>query len=323
MERQLATYETILDLQPIEGADQIEVATVRGWQVVVRKGEFKVGDPVVYFEIDSALPLDDARFAFLEPRGVKILEGKNFHVLKTIRLRGQFSQGLVLPADQFSDGLPEIEKYEKPIPLDGENLKGHYPTEWAIKTDAERIQNLGGWIDKINQIDWVATEKIDGTSTTYINDGGELRIASRNYELDVNPELMRFKVAQELDLLNILPEGYALQGELFGPNIQNNPLQRKKVEFRAFNLFRKGGELIPYDQWPGALTAIRVPTLDMALPDTVESIVEQADGLMSSISPNRRAEGIVWHCGQTMYTFLGTRDCFKAISNTYLAKLKD
>lgn len=321
MERQLVAYERILDLQPIPDADRIEVATVRGWKVVVRKGEFQVGDKVVYFEIDSALPLDDLRFAFLEPQGVKVLDGKNYHVLRTARLRGQFSQGLVLPADQFSDGLPEIEKYEKPLPIGEEAITGHYPHDWAIKTDAIRIQDLYKFMDQINELNWTATEKIDGTSTTFINDGLVLRIATRNYELEVTPSLLRYKVATEMGIMDLLPEGYAIQGELFGPSIQGNPLNMKKVSFRAFNLF-KHGELVPYDEWPEDLVEIRVPTLDLTLPDTLESIVEQADGLKSAISPDRRAEGIVWHCG-TPQEFLGARDGFKAINNTYLAKLKD
>lgn len=321
MERQLLTYETIIDLQPIEGADQIELASVRGWNAVVRKGEFKVGDSVVYAEIDSALPLDDPRFTFLEPRGVKVIDGKNYHVLRTIRLRGQISQGLILPADQFSDGLPKIQKYEAPVPQSNEPLIGQYPHEWAIKTDAERVQNLAKFMPIINTLSWTATEKIDGTSTTYINDGRRFRIASRNWELDTTPGLLRNKVAEELGIWTKLSEGYAIQGELFGPNIQNNPLKKDKVEFRAFNLF-KYGELIPYDQWPDALVALRVPSLDLTLPDTVDSIVAQADRLTSTITPGRQAEGIVWHCGAPL-DFLGGRDGFKAINNTYLAKLRD
>lgn len=321
MERQLVAYEKILDLQPIPDADRIEVATVRGWQVVVRKGEFEVGDKVVYFEIDSALPLDDERFAFLEPQGVKVLDGKNYHVLRTARLRGQFSQGLVLPAEQFSDGLPEIEKYEKPLPIGEETIVSHYPVDWAPKTDAIRIQDFYDKMDKINALDWIATEKIDGTSTTFINDGLVLRIATRNFELEVTPTLLRYKVATEMGIMDLLPEGYALQGELFGPGIQGNPLNMKKVSFKAFNLYKKG-ELIPYDEWPEDLVEIRVPVLDMTLPDTVLSILEQVDGMKSVISPDRRAEGIVWHCGAPQQ-FLGMRDGFKAISNTYLTKLKD
>lgn len=322
MERQLASRTVISNIQPIDGADSIETATAKGWNIVVRKGEFSIGDSVIYFEIDSALPLFDSRFAFLEPRGVTVIDGINFHVLKTIRLRGQISQGLLLPSNQFGDDeLPKIVKYEKPVPMDGENLIGQYPHAWAIKTDAERIQNLGNFMGKINSLEWTATEKIDGTSTTYINDGGVLRIASRNYELDANPSLLRSKVAAELGLLDILPEGHAIQGELFGPNIQGNPLQVNSVQFRAFNFFKQG-QIISYDEWPVALAAIRVPILDLELPTTVEAIVAQADNLKSAISPSRRAEGIVWHCGEPQQ-FLGTRDGFKAISNTYLAKLKD
>src|SRR5262245_53917451 len=97
-ERKLVTLEKIAALEPIPGADAIDAATVRGWTVVVKKREFQLGEDVVYFEIDSFLPLDDERFAFLEPRGSKTVEGVRGHVLKTVRLRGVYSQGLVLPA---------------------------------------------------------------------------------------------------------------------------------------------------------------------------------------------------------------------------------
>lgn len=324
MERELVTLDTIASLEPIDGADKIELATVRGWKTVVRKGEFQVGDSVIYFEIDSALPLDDSRFSFLGARGTKIIDGRNYHVLKTVRLRGQISQGLVLPAEQFEqDGRPEIFKWEKPVPMAAGNLKGNFPLEWAPKTDAERIQNLGRVIDQINELDWVATEKIDGTSTTYINDGGTLRIASRNYELDVTPDLMQWKLTKRtpFNVMHLLPEGFAVQGEIYGAGIQGNPLGIKGTTFSAFNLYNQGA-LVPYAEWPEDLVPFRVPVLDWTLPDTVEGIVAQADGMMSTINSKRRAEGVVWHCGSPQ-DFLGGRDGFKAISNTYLAKEKE
>lgn len=86
-ERKLATIEVIKDLRPIEGADAIEVATVRGWQVVVKKGEFSIGDLCVYCEIDSVLP-PRPEFAFLE---------KVKYRIRTIRLRGCISQGIIFP----------------------------------------------------------------------------------------------------------------------------------------------------------------------------------------------------------------------------------
>ena len=70
-ERALATIEKILSLEPIEGADKIELAKVRGWNVVVQKGLYEVGDLVIYFEIDTMLPQDDERFESFMSRGVR------------------------------------------------------------------------------------------------------------------------------------------------------------------------------------------------------------------------------------------------------------
>lgn len=96
-ERKLITLRDITDIQPIEGADKIEVATIGGWKVVVKKDEYYVGQKVFYAEIDSMLPLDRGYFAFLRERGVKVQDGKEYHRLKTVKLRGQISQGIIFP----------------------------------------------------------------------------------------------------------------------------------------------------------------------------------------------------------------------------------
>ena len=71
MERKLATIRKINDLSPIEGADKIEVATVDGWKVVVAKDVgHKIGDWVVYCEIDSFLPIKE-EFEFLRKSSYK------------------------------------------------------------------------------------------------------------------------------------------------------------------------------------------------------------------------------------------------------------
>jgi RNA ligase (TIGR02306 family) len=322
--RQLVTLETISEINPIPDADAIEVAKVREWNVVTKKGEFQPGDEVLYFEIDSFLPISDPRFSFLEPRGVRVLDGVTGHPLKTARFRGQWSQGLLKPVSEFPEGIPEIVKWEKPIPAEIEGqVEGHFLYDFAPKTDAERIQNLGKVFKEIQEHDWIATEKIDGTSTTFVNDNGTLRACSRNYE--ISRPSARFDLADELNLLEILPVNHALQGEYFGENIQNNPLKIKGTSFRAFNLYKKtenGPVAIPFDQWPDALVPLQVPVLPLSLPETISDIVEQADGLMSQINPQRRAEGIVWQ-GPKGFPFLGNRPGFKAISNTYLLKQKD
>jgi RNA ligase (TIGR02306 family) len=97
--RKLASFRTVDDIQPIDGADAIELAVVGGWKVVTRKGEFKPGDPCVYFEIDSFLPDGVSAWQFLVDKQSRIQNGVTGHRLRTIKLRGQFSQGLILPLD--------------------------------------------------------------------------------------------------------------------------------------------------------------------------------------------------------------------------------
>ena len=97
MARKLAHIEQVHNIRPIAGADRIEQINVLGWNVIVKKGEFKEGDLCIYIEIDSKVPSTDARFEFLGGRDYKI---------KTMKMRGTISQGIVFPVSQF----PEIKK---------------------------------------------------------------------------------------------------------------------------------------------------------------------------------------------------------------------
>lgn len=113
--RKLVTVRRIDALDPIPDADAIEVATVEGWKLVVKKGEFKVGDPCVYFEIDSFLPDGVPAWQFLVDKSSRVMNGVKGHKLRTIKLRGQTSQGLALPInkieliDMILNGQPEYE----------------------------------------------------------------------------------------------------------------------------------------------------------------------------------------------------------------------
>lgn len=85
--RKLASIQKILSIEPIQNADSIEKITVLGWQLVAKKGEFKTGDLCVYCEIDSILP-ERPEFEFMRDRKFRV---------KTIKLRGQISQGICFP----------------------------------------------------------------------------------------------------------------------------------------------------------------------------------------------------------------------------------
>jgi RNA ligase (TIGR02306 family) len=206
--RKLVSIVKIDDIQPIENADKIEVASIGGWKVVISKNEFKIGDEVFYFEIDSMLPLEDKRFSFLEIHGKKMQNGILYHRLKTIKLRGQISQGLILPLSIWNSNDGDLEKikedsnsfakyfnvvkYEEPVRLVGKQKLTNWPDELE-HTDEERIQNLvkdWKYEDILSFGNWVATEKIDGCSITIFckydkenNEVGSVRVCSRNFEL--------------------------------------------------------------------------------------------------------------------------------------------
>src|SRR5690554_606420 len=144
MTRKLVSIRKIDYISPIEGADFIEMASVDGWTLVVKKGEFSVGDPCIYFEIDSFLPASDPRFAFLAKSGVKTDESGMERIrLKTMKLRGTISQGLALPLHQFEEvtgheeedlsDLLNVIKYERPEPKVA-NAAGNFPS-YLRKTD--------------------------------------------------------------------------------------------------------------------------------------------------------------------------------------------
>ena len=184
--RKLVTVRTVGQITPIENADAIECISVDGWQVVAKKGEFKEGDKCVYFEIDSFLPTDDVRFSFLAKNGTKTdSDGVERVRLRTIRLRGQISQGLALPLhlfpeivgllhtnqEDFSETVNVI-KYEQPEKALGRAAAGTFPW-WIRKTDEERIQNCYGRFAGVHKDTmFVPTLKLDGTSTTiaYVRD---------------------------------------------------------------------------------------------------------------------------------------------------------
>jgi RNA ligase (TIGR02306 family) len=254
MERKLATVRIITDIKPIEGADMIELATVGGWNVVVAKNVgHKVGDMVVYCEIDSFLPIRE-EFEFLRKTSYKKMGDQEGFRLKTIRLRGQVSQGLILPIhvlpllEMVHEGQDVTEmlgivKYEPPIPAElAGKVKGQFPS-FLRKTDEERVQNLVKEYEEYryqSKHQFYITEKLDGSSATFYLNNGEFGVCSRNLELLETEGNTFWKVARETDLENKLRQygkNLSLQGELIGEGIQGNPYKIKGHTVQYFNVF--------------------------------------------------------------------------------------
>ena len=325
--RNLVSVREITNILPIPDADRIEVAVVDGWEVVVGRGEFAVGDRVVFFEIDSALPLSDYRFSFLTERGKKTLgDGNDYHVLKTIRLRGHYSQGLIMPESILGTGTVDdlgVIKYERPEPTIV-NAKGNFPTHILNKTDATRVQNLTSKFNRIaaHEAGWYPTLKYDGSSMTAIINNGEVRICSRNLEIKVTDDLPQYVALKAAGLDTM--DGYILQGEYFGEGLQKNPHHKIGQDIRVFNVFSWDGTgratLLHRKEWPEAALHKAVEILDISFPTSVEAALIQAEGLKIP-GTNFSAEGIVWHTNDaSTLQFLDDRDCFKVINNRYLLK---
>lgn len=275
MTRQLVTVRRVKELLPIDGADRIELAKIDGWQCVVKKGDFKVGDEAIYFEIDSMLPTSDSRFAFLA-------KGKDvsYARVKTIRLKKALSQGLLMPVNSFPEVVRQIDEslsdlfgvklYEPPLPTSGKQ-KGTFPTHLIPKTDQERIQNIPDvLVKKSSFLDYEITEKLDGTSctiwsftpTTCQNQYTSLEeaknatigVASRNWEMQKDDDNVYSKILKENDLVNKLWDlgrNIAIQGEIIGPGIQGNKYGLVNQEFYVFDIYDIDAKryLMFYERW--------------------------------------------------------------------------
>jgi len=308
--RKLATIQKIQNLEPIPNADRIERATVLGWHVVVKKGDFQVGDYCVYCEIDSVLP-EKPEFEFLRPRKFRI---------KTVRLRGQISQGIAFPIsilDGYKDverkegldvaELIGVEKYEPPLPITmGGNVKGSFPG-FIPKTDEMRIQSVPDVLTRSENCGkrCYITEKVDGTSVTYYLRDGEFGVCSRNLELRESKFNIHWIVARQYGLearlrdLNQTIQNVALQAEIIGPKIQKNRYALARPRLMVFNVFDINRyEYLNYEDFVSFTEALDLETVPILRDDyilgqdDVDGLVHKSEG-QSVVNPEIHREGIV------------------------------
>lgn len=330
--RKLATVRQIDAINPIPDADAIEVATIGGWKVVVKKGEFTAGDLAVYFEIDSWIPHSLA--PFLSKNEPKEYNGVPGERLRTVRLRKQLSQGLLLPlsialgrlianeGEDVSDEL-NIQKWEAPInPQLAGQVKGNFPS-LVPKTDQERIQNLSRVLVQLQAQEYEVTEKLEGSSMTCYLLEDVFGVCSRNLDLkpDENNTFWKTALEQcvETRMRNCQLNGYALQGELVGPGVQGNIYKLQKHMFYIFDVYcvQEGRYLLPHErvELVNRLGLLHVPVLHSGacLAASMDEILASAEGA-SQLRKQQEREGVVYKaCNDATSSF-------KAISNKYLLK---
>ncbi|HEY1186155.1 MAG TPA: RNA ligase (ATP) [Gemmata sp.] len=347
--RTLASIQTVNTAEPIPNADAIERIRVLGWWVVVKKGEFRPGDRVVYCEIDSLLP-EAPDFEFLRASSFKpavldgagaVLQAAGFRI-KTIKLRGQVSQGICFPLSvlppgvELADGTDVTEvlgvrKWEPPQTGASGRSKGTFPG-FLPKTDETRVQVLEKTLARYQGLEFFVTEKLDGTSFTAFVREGEFGVCSRNLLLDTTDELSTLvRVAKQLGLEERLrafgsARGFdvAIQGELIGPGVQQNKYGLKQLALRVFNVFDVSA--YRFLDHADALAAVSemglegVPQLGtIALNHDVDALVALSEGA-SVLNPKVQREGIVLRpLREVEDGYLG-RLSFKAINPKFLLK---
>lgn len=398
-QRELAYIVKIDEIRPIPNYDRVEHARVGGWWVIVKKDQFKVGDPAIYIEVDSRVP-EEEPFMFLAAKHFKV---------KTQKMCKVLSQGLLMHPNDFgweigkADGnytgfiiidtkrnIWEIgdflteklgityaeaednkrkanseDKYKKMAQRrpnifkkpwarwmmkrewgrrvmffffgKKKDKKGGWPA-WVVKTDEERCQNMPWLFPGNPETEWIATEKIDGTSTTFTLRGKgrkeEFYICSRNvvfdrpdkgcyYETNVYTEmaekygiyaiLKALKEKFELDFIT-------LQGETYGEGIQKRDYGLKEHRFMAFNLIYgyPDGRVIRLNpiEMTRILTEYEVPCVPIVnehfiIPESCDILLKIAEGA-SKIDGGMR-EGLVFRSADGV-------NSFKAVSNPFLLK---
>jgi RNA ligase (TIGR02306 family) len=357
--RTLASIQKIESLTPIDGADNIEVARCLGWNVVVRKGEFNVGDPIVYFEIDSLLPSSNPYFDFLASRGTKKVDvGGKIHEgyrLRTIRLRGQISQGLVAPlsllpetaweqdggkspwniGDDVTD-LLGIVKYEPDLSKMGDGIsgkvKGLFPS-FIPKTDETRIQSMPALLDRLKHAGPIyVTEKLDGTSCTVFFRDGEVNVCSRNLNMlpDEENKQIHWKAVKAcgLDEKATLRGDWAFQGEVMGGKVQGNKLGLA-TNFYLYSIYSiRSGKYLSAESLRWVADRFQIPMVPILMwnesdfPSTVDEWVDYATR-KSVLNPQQWAEGVVVRPMQETYEhLLGNHLSFKVLNNSWLLEEK-
>ena len=347
--RILASIQTIKDITPIEEADRIELVHVLGWQCVAGKGEFKKGELVVYFEIDSFLPVCD-EFEFLRKTSYRNNEymGEGFK-LKTMKFRGEISQGLCLGIDK----LPKLQGIELKEGLDVTDILG--VKEWEIpervgssgtiigdrpgyipKTDETRIQSMPELFKEFKGLPYYITTKMDGSSHSLGVRDGEVSYSGHSFSYKDDgkstfveyckahdfPEKMKAYMAE--NGINSL----VLQGEWCGEGIQKNRLKLNKAEWFVFTVNVDGRradlntlkhicnyvgcQMVPVEEEGKDLT-VSYPGMD--------ALLKRAEGIGYN---GTTREGIVIRPITPVYSkTLSSSLSMKVLNNRYLMKNED
>jgi len=301
--RSLVTIQKVKSISPIPDSDFLELAHVMGWQCVVKKGEFKEGDMGVYYEVDSFLPIDE-RYEFLRASSFRdnVDNGQGFRI-KTMRMRGQLSQGLLLPFEKFQElagcaegCLPEgldvteklnVKKWYIPETANaGGTIIGERPNGIPA-SDEIRIQSALELLDGLKGKPYYITTKMDGTSGIVYYIDGKIGCCSRNKEIKDEADALYWTPVYKYALKEKFEKygkNIVLTGEICGPGIQRNKLRLPGIEWYIFDVKDwDAGRYYSYDDAVKICAELGLKTVPLEergdqFDYTLETLLEKAKG---------------------------------------------
>ena len=333
--RALVTIQKVKLITAIADSDFLELAHVMGWQCVAKKGEFKAGDLGVYYEVDSFLPIDE-RYEFL--RGSSYRDnadnGEGFRI-RTIKMRGQLSQGLLLPLEKFpelagcNEGADVTEKlnvkkwYIPETAAAGGTIIGERP-HGIPASDEIRVQSALELLDELKGKPYYITTKMDGTSGIVYYIDGKIGCCSRNKEIKDEKDALYWSPVYTYGLKEKLAQfgkNLVLTGEICGPGIQKNKLRLPSTQWYVFDVKDWDAEkYLPYDEAVKLCSELGVPVVPLeergeTFDYPLETLLEKARGKYPS---GLDKEGIVVRDALSPKAV-----SFKVLNNDALLKEKD
>lgn len=328
----VATLEYIEEVKDHPNADKLELAKVKGWQVCVKKNEFKKGDLCIYIQTDSVLE-DCPQYEFLR--------NKNFRI-KSVRLRGELSEGIVFPTSLLNEfghttvvlddkivgtdvsDLIKAEHYEKPIPVSlSGDVTGYLPS-FLKKTDEENIENVCEVLNELKDNPYYITVKVDGSSGTYYIKDGVFGVCSRNLELKQSDKNGFWRVANKYQIEEKLKSYFGdknicVQGEVYGPGIQGNLLGVPEISFAVFNLWDiDNRNYLGYNEIISFCKNTEIPMVDVIEHgDSFDKTLEDLQKMSNELKyPNGNvAEGIVVRPKEVFHSVIMNQHCSFKVKN--------
>lgn len=344
-ERRMAWVARVEEIFPIPERDRIVQYRIGGWKVIDGIGKYNVGDMVIYVSVDSWVPNTLAPFLSRdkEPR---VYEGVPGERLKTIKMGGALSQGLLLPLTvlqndgQWIDGVTVDEdtdvteilgilKWERTPEFRAANAKGNFPY-FLRKTDQERVQNVRPrTLEQVGPATYEVTEKLEGQSFTAYLWEDVFGVCSRNLELKADEPSTWIDTAKKYDIEAKLRAFFgrtgkqiAIQGEQVGPGIEGNIYKLDSVRLYVYDVFDIAEQKYLAPAMARAVVEVLgldyVPVVDIAfeLPERYcDELLAMAE-CCSALAPYH-AEGLVFKVNSDKSDF-----SMKAVSNAYLLRDK-